>query len=445
MAQEWHIGPAMFRRFLKGKVSRTEAQEIVAHLLHGCDDCAGLVQRIAAGDWNPAYEDSAVRGRATSFADEQIRRRAVELVEGWGSWALLEPLSRGERMARVLADPTLHTLGFYEHLLEAGRRYGRTNPAEGVEIVELALLVAGHLEPRSIGGQTIRQDVLAEGHAVLGNARRLASDFDGARSALNRAWKYVEAGSGDPFTQAYIVGLEASWMIDMGEFETAEAALQEALLLYRSVHDRHHEGRTLLQMAAAIGYVDPERGIAHIREALPLVDRRREPRLDLCAHHDLAWFLADTGKTEEALALLDDTRPLYRQFPDDWAQLRLHWLEGHIARALGKLEEAEHIFHQLWQEFRRRNLHHEFVLVSLELAETQVAHGAFETAARLAAEVYAVMAAWGRHRYALGAWLMLQNALDLQKTDDLLARLQRYFRRHWHRPAEFTETNGRDR
>ncbi len=453
MAEEWHIPPAMFRRFLVGRVTRLEAQRIVAHLLHGCDGCAGVVQRIVAASpsrysanrASATAEYQQAFARADAVADLHIRRRSLELLEGWGRWAFLEPLSPEERRVRVLGDPELYTLGLHERLLEAGRRYGRTKPAEGVEIVQLALFVAEHLEAKRVGGENVRQDVLAEAHAALGNAKRLASDFEGARKALNEAWAYVEEGAGDPFTRAYIVSLESSWMIDMGEFETAEAALEEALLLYRSVNDAHHEGRTLLKMAAAIGYVNPQRGLSHIRKALPLIDRQREPRLELCAQHDLAWFLADLGRAEEALTVLDDMRPLYRQFPDDWAQLRLHWLEAHIARALGKLEEAEHIFHQLWEAFRHRDLHHELVLVSLELAEAQVARGAFAAAARLAGEVHKIMAAWGRHRYALGAWLMLQNALELQHTDDLLARLQDYFRRYWHRPAKFTEKDGESR
>jgi tetratricopeptide (TPR) repeat protein len=445
MTDDWHISAAMLQRFLKGKVHRGDAQRIVRHLLQGCDRCARLVQGLVAegGSWYPSEKSARPRYQdpthAVQFADSKARRRAEELVEGWGRWAYLAPLSPEDRLARVLANPGLHTVGFYERLLEAGRRYGRELPHQGVEVVALALVVAERLDPEELGGVKVHEDVLAGAHAALGNAKRIASDFEGSRTALNEAWRHIEQGTGNPLCQGNVISLEASWMIDMGEFEMAETSLEEALALYRSVEDRHHEGRVFIQMATAIGYVDPARGISHLRSALPLINRKREPRLELYAEHELAWFLADLGRADEALAVLDAARPLYQQFPDDWMQFRLHWLEGRVARALGKLPESEHIFRQLSEDFRKRNLRHEFVLVSLDLAVTQVAGGAFEQAARLAARVYPVLVAWGLNRYALAAWLMLQNALELRQLDDLLARLEIYFRRHWHRPAEFAQ------
>ena len=72
----------------------------------------------------------------------------------------------------------------------------------------------------------------------------------------------------------------------------------------------HLEGRTLLKMGDCIGQIYPERGIARVRQALPLIDVSREPRLELCARHDLAWFL-NSGKPEGALAVLDRARRVY--------------------------------------------------------------------------------------------------------------------------------------
>ncbi|HEX5718631.1 MAG TPA: hypothetical protein VF179_20895, partial [Thermoanaerobaculia bacterium] len=94
----------------------------------------------------------------------------------------------------------------------------------------------------------------------------------------------------------------------------AEAALEEALEIYRAAGDAHRQGRTLLKMGNAIGYLHPERGLDHIRKGLALIDRTAEPRLELCAEHDLAAFLNDSGQPKEALAVLDRSRPLYQQF-----------------------------------------------------------------------------------------------------------------------------------
>ena len=132
---------------------------------------------------------------------------------------------------------------------------------------------------------------------------------------------------------------------------------------------------------------------------------REGDRLDLCAQHDLACFLNDCGRPEEALAVLDRARPLYKQFPDNWTQLRLHWLEGRIARNLGELTEAGDIYKQLWEEFQARDLHHELVLLSIDLAELLVFKGESDRAADLVEQCYPILKTWGLHSYALAAWL----------------------------------------
>jgi tetratricopeptide (TPR) repeat protein len=190
-------------------------------------------------------------------------------------------------------------------------------------------------------------------------------------------------------------------------------------------------------MGIAIGYVDAARGVVRVREALPLIDAERTPRTMLCAQHDLAWFLADAGENQEALDVLDAARPLYRQFPDEYAQLRLHWLEGKLARNMGRPEEAAHIFQQLWEEFRVRELRHDLVLVTIDLAEVIARSGQVEEAAKLVRQVHPIMVSWGLHRYALATWLMLREALELRQLDDLFSRMRIYYRRHWNRPAAF--------
>ena len=170
----------------------------------------------------------------------------------------------------------------------------------------------------------------------------MAEDFEGARNAFNEAWKILEEeGSNDPLDRAALVSLEASYIKDIGEFETAESALEEALEIYRKVGDIHLQGSVLLQMGEIIGHVIPERGIGHLRKALALIDRATEPRLELYAQHNLAQFLSDSGRPEEGLAVLERARPLYRQFRDELVPLRLHWVEGKIAHRLGELEQAE--------------------------------------------------------------------------------------------------------
>jgi tetratricopeptide (TPR) repeat protein len=432
-----HIAEDLLERFLRNEASREEVGHIVQHLVSACQECSELAHRLSAtlGTPSEAYEEAFTR--ACAFVSKQKERLALEKLRGWAQWASLKPASPEARSALVVSDPRYHTFGLYERLLEASRSYIRTDPAEAVDIVRLAITVVERLDPAVLGEDRVA-DLRAGAWGALANASRLAADFEGSRRALNEAWRILEEeGTNDPLERAHLIGLESGYIQDMGEFETAESSLEEALKIYRRLGDRHLQGRTLLKMGDCIGQVDPERGIARIDQALPLINVKTEPRLKLCAQHDLAWFLNESGRPEEALAVLDRARPLYQQFSDPWTQLRLHWLEGRIASRLGDLPEAEAIFGHLWDDFRSRSLHHEAVLVSIDLAEVLVRQGDCNRAAELVEECYPLMKTWGLHRYALAAWIVFQEALAQGRVEGMFGRVREYFLRCWVRAAVF--------
>jgi tetratricopeptide (TPR) repeat protein len=385
--------------------------------------------------WEAAYEE--VFARTLAFASEEERRLALEKLQGWALWAEIEPLAPQLRFEAVESDPRFHTFGFYQRLLEASRWYGRREPAEGVDIGRLAVLVTERLDASRMGEDRIA-DLRASAWAALGNASRIAEDFEGARRAFNEAWRLLESGTGDPVEEANLISLEASYMKDIGEFERAESSLAEALEMYRRTGNTHQQGRVLLKMGEIIGHLHPERGIAHIKQAMALVEIAKEPRLGICAQHALAWFLNDNAQPEEALAVLEQARPLYRQFQEELIQLRLHWLEGRIAYRLGQYEGAERILVQLWDELRARDLHQEVVLVTIDLAQVLAAQGEPARAARLAAECYSIMKNWGLHKDALAAWVVFQEALSQGRAlGDLFKQIDQYYRRYWFIPGPF--------
>jgi tetratricopeptide (TPR) repeat protein len=444
MTEERHISEDLLGRFFRTSVSQEESREVVRHLVTGCPRCTELVHRVSheLGLWvsgKPLWEDAydEIFQRAFVFATEEERQTALEKLRGWGQWAALEPLNPKARFAHIESDPRYHTVGLYDRLLEASRFYSRREPAEAVDIVRLAVAVAERLDLREIGKGNVG-DLRATAWAELGNARRLASDFDGARRAFKEARRiFAQEGTGDPLKRAHLISLEASYIDETGEFEKAEATLEEVLKIYAQAGDLHLQGRTLLKMGDFIGKVDPAKGIAHIRNALALLEVEREPRLELCAQHDLAWFLNDDGKPEEALAVLEQARPLYQQFPDAYTQFRLHWLEARIAQKLGQLEEAESTFEQLWDEFRARDLRHELVLLSIDLAELFVEKGEARRAADLVAQTHPILKSWGLHRYALAAWLFFQRTLGEERTGEVFRRIREYYQRFWSRPRRF--------
>ncbi len=455
MTETWHLSAELFRRFLDQRVSRSERRAVARHLIGQCPECLGLVGRIVAegGYWFGPTGEGVFAERdyaeafqaAFKFTDREARRIAFERLRGWGHWSALDPLPPNERLPVVVSRQDWQHWGLFRALLEAARWYSFRDPREAVNIVQLALDVVDLLDPKAVGGEAPAKDMRAKAWAILGNCRRLASDLEGAREAIAEAWKWNEEGAGSPLDQAEILSFDASYARMVGEFEMAEVSLAKALALYRAAGDAHLQGRTLIKMGTTIGYVDPDRGIAQIEEGLQLINPVREPRLELCAQHGLAYCLTDADRPQEALAVLDRARALYKQFPDDWTQLRLHWIQGRIARGLEQYAEAVDILRQAQEEFRTRDLHMEFLMVSIDLAEAHVAAGEMTTAGRLLAEVTPLMTAWKLHRNALAAWLMFQKALEERRDGGavavaaLFSRLRLYYLRYWHVPtAEFS-------
>jgi tetratricopeptide (TPR) repeat protein len=444
---ERHIPQELFERFLRSDASQEEVRQVVRHLLGGCPQCEEMSHRLStrSGFFGPgaqverarreaAYEE--VFDRAFAFASQEEHRFAVERLRGWAQWAALEPLSPQERLARVESDPQYHTFGLYDRLLEAGRWSSRTAPAEAVEVVRLAVLVAERLEPATLGERRVA-DLRAVAWAALGNVRRIAADFEGASQAFDEARHLLKDGTGDPAEEVSLLSLEASYLKDIGEFERAESSLEGALRLCQKAGDVQAQGRILVQMGEIIGHVHPDRGIAHIRRALALLDSSREPRLELCAQHALAWFLNDRGQPEEALAVLEHARPLYEELQDEPIQLRLHWLEGRIAFRMGQLSEAEIIFGQIRDRFRAHRFQQEVVLVTIDLAQVLSAKGETARAAELAGQCTSILWSWGLPKDTLAAWLVFQRALAQGSVvGDLFERVAGYYRRHWFRPAK---------
>jgi tetratricopeptide (TPR) repeat protein len=256
-------------------------------------------------------------------------------------------------------------------------------------------------------------DLEAAAWAESGNAKRIAFDFLGITDTFRKAWGCLANGTGDPRQEARLMSLEALCMEDMGRLELAESSLAGALQLYRNLNVPHEQGCTLLRMAEVIGPLRPERGIAYLREALPLLDPK-EPSLVLRAEQALAELLNDVGRWEEALSLLERAFPLDRQHQDEWAQLRWRWLKGKIVFRAGRLAEAESLLLQIWSEIQTRRLTKELLLFAIDLAQVFAQKGEWARAAQLAAELDPS----GLQRHGRAAWLLFRDGLSLGQIRD---------------------------
>jgi tetratricopeptide (TPR) repeat protein len=443
-----HASRELMQRFFRAELSRRDTREVVRHLLARCPECldtAHEIGRMEGFTWEEAdlhrsllhknpncYNESFLR--VLRNADELEAALAREKLRGIGLWACLEKHPHERRLLMIRNDPRMQCWGLYEQLLEKTREAGFSDPAEAVNIARLALAVVAELDPGHYGEERIA-DFRAAALGALGNAQRLASDFSEAESAFRQARESLSGGTGDPLEKATLISLEASLLKDLGEFEQAVRLMDQAISIYRELNDRHLEGRTLLQQSATIGFVRPEIGVKLAESGLALIDALREPRLELCGRHTLAWLLNDAGQPREALVMLELSRPVYAQFDDVWTHTRLHWLEGRIARNLGDLVEAEETFQRLWLDLQEPSYAHELTLLSLDLAEVYVARGKHDDASQLVAEFLPMLRSWGMHAEGLAMWLLLQKAVQTRTAHGATFRsVAEYMYRAWYRP-----------
>jgi len=166
-----------------------------------------------------------------------------------------------------------------------------------------------------------------------------------------------------------------------------------------------------------------------------IVETTVRARLEWCGRHTLAVFLNDAGRPREALTLLELSRPLYEQFQDPWTRIRLHWLEGKIARSLGDLAEAEETLKRLWYDLQDSTYAFELTLLSIDLAEVYVAREKHEEALELVEEFGPMLQDWGMHTEGLAMWLLLQKAVQERRArSEAFRQMAEYLNRAWFRP-----------
>ena len=443
-----HLTEATVEKLLRRQLAGEERDEAVRHLLSQCPECMELAHRVAerfgmaylAGRFrkpkphtepkrdDPVFEK--LKGLGADVRAKLINERLVAV----GQWASLEKHPQARRLAIIAADPAMHTWGLYDRLLDAAREIVPAFPEKGVEIALLALAVADELDPQQYGEARI-VDFQAAATAVLGNSKRIAEDFEGSRTDLECALAMLQEGTGDPLERANVLSLQGSWHVDLGFFEAGENLFEQAIKIYEEAGEMHLIGRTLISKATAVGYLDPDRAVSILDEATDYINSITEPLLELCMRHSLAVFLNDAGRTQEAIGVLEDSRGLYKQFPNRLYQLRLRWLEGRLNRSLQHLREAEETFERVAADFLERGLSQEYLLCSIDLAEVVYAQGDRTRTLQICTSLHRALESRHMHSEGLSVMILFVKAIreDTVQQQAFLD-LARYMRKAWYLP-----------
>jgi tetratricopeptide (TPR) repeat protein len=419
-----------FERFSRGAAAVAEERWIEDHLRSGCALCQRQVDDLLQHAFAPAMDEAgqdAAWDRLFAALGERLSRAGSERSEAPARLAELLDRPWEEWPVLLRLDRRLQTLAVCELLIEKSFEEGFRDAARAIGLAEQGLLLAGLLDGDRYG-RSVVQDLQARAWAYLGNARRIAFDLAGAEEALTRAERLAEGGSADPLEEARILDLRASLLSDQGHFEQAAELLDVVIDIYSELNEPHRKGRAMISKGVFLGYSGwHEEAIRQLRKGLSFVDWDREPRLVLMARHNLAWFLTDHGRAEEALRQLERFRHTYHEFSSSWTGLRLAWLEGRIAGRLGRLDEAESSLGEVRRRFLAEGQGYDASLVTLDLARLYLEEGRTAEVRTLAAEMLDVFLSHDIHRQALAALAVFQRAAEMDRaTPGLVAEISSY-------------------
>lgn len=416
----------------------TEQRRIFLHVA-GCGYCRSKLyylprrQPAVVPEGEPDYQ--AILERVRRLVE---RREALLGQERDEAPALFVELMRhpfSEQEARLREDVRFQTWGVLELLIERSWELAIPDPAGAEALALLALTLTGHLDPGRYPAELI-EDMRARAWAYIANSRRGRSDLRGAEKAFEAAFEHLDSGSGDPVELGVLLDLRASLLRAQRDFQGSIGLLRQAIDRFVAAGDSHRAGRSMINLATVYERaMQPEEAIPLLLEAVEKIDPEREPRLLLCARHNLITNLAEMGRGLEAQRLYRETRPLYRSFAEPWVQNRRKWVRAKIARALGQISHAETLFLLARDGFVAEDIPYEAALVSLELATLYAEQGRTADLKRLAADMVPIFTSLRIHWEALAALTFFRNAVETEQASAaMIASVAGFLKRVEHDP-----------
>jgi tetratricopeptide (TPR) repeat protein len=365
--------------FISGELSAEEARRIERHLSM-CSECRDQADAISdqltlqlLDSWlRPGYDEAFERA-----ADRTTECLANLLEESCGTEDLLADLLREPaplRRRRIADGERFHSLKLCQILLARSRDAWLFDPATALEMADLAVEVALHLESGRYGSSLV-EDSRALAWSYLANALRIKSDFWRADQALRQAWCHHVLAEGDAYTEAQLLRITASLRKVQGHYDEALRLSDKIINVYRDAQDVHLESDALIFKGLILARIGRfEEAIPMIRTGLDKVEPQEDPMLMMAGTHNLIWSLAHSGALGSAQKLIEQNRPLYINF-GEINLTRLHWIEAEISIELKQFAQAESQLHTVREFFIDRSLGAAVFLASLDLAEVYTLSG----------------------------------------------------------------------
>lgn len=300
---------------------------------------------------------------------------------------------------------------------EEAVRQGLVKPKRAIDFAAVSVAAYSarlkHREPQQLSDD----DRLAEAWAILGNARRINSDLRGAGKAFQESERLLEGIVRGSSHRARALQLRAIYLAYCRNQQAASKSINEAIKIYQALGDVHLVGRALIargQLHRMFG--DPEKSARDLEQGLGLIDRNREPRLELVGKHNLLIALSESGARHEALQILEEVREHHRRLDHPVDLVRLTWLEGSLALDAEDLDSAEARFVEARDYFVENEIPLDAAIVSLGLAMVYLKQGRIGELKELAAEMVTIFKGLGVQRELFAAMAFFKKAVVIEQS-----------------------------
>lgn len=357
--------------FLAGGLEPGDLRRVTRHLLSGCPDCRSRLIVAEPQEPDEVYDACITRARrAVRRLEPRLQRdkerlaNGVSMVRERGFMGLTWPERSSFRVVHV------------EVLLELSFELRYRDPKEMLRLAKSARFAVEQTDHPARYGEPLFIDLRARVWAELANAYRVNEWFQEAEEALETARSLLERGTGDPMLAARIDDLEASLRKAQRRLDEVNRLLDRAYRAYMKIGERHLAGRALMKKGINMGLQKlPSGAISTLRNAIALIDDKRDPQLLAAAHHAVLKTLVDSEGYVEAGKLLLES-DLRRKFAGDPLNLlRLRWVEAKILAGRGRLKDAEMVLAEVRYGFLEHKLAYVAAVAGLDQAEVRLRQG----------------------------------------------------------------------
>ncbi|HEX5715099.1 MAG TPA: tetratricopeptide repeat protein [Thermoanaerobaculia bacterium] len=229
----------------------------------------------------------------------------------------------------------------------------------------------------------------------------------------------------------WLAGSDPDQVLDPGRLFDIEASLRRAQRRFDEALDRladarpisHNPARVLINQSSIQAVMGEHEGaLESLREAKPLVEPQRDPRLFYILCFNTAVVYTHVGNFAEAAALLKAVRQVVAARGDENEIPRVNWLRGRIAAGLGRNNEARALLEQALRQLKRKKLWYDVALALLELAALLLHEGKTAEVKALTSTLAEIFESKKVHAEALIALGIFKDAVEREAADEELAR-----------------------